>query len=354
MLKCLFIQMKRKPPIVTMALIFSCLISTIPQFFLPEMYNVISGKYPDLRHFYLFTLPSFTHSPRMLITHLTGNLLVFLLFGSMIEIIIGSARFVFIALLALLSTIGIDYLHAGGGHGASGICWGFHVFYIFIMIIMYEEKGKSIFKDIFVVLLLLLAVFNLFGIPIFEVVVLKQRFFSNFGQTLHLVSMVIVVPWILLWRKDIERNTLKFLDGELIEVKRKIISPAIIVIFMLMIMNIYGTIKLATLSLKYSEYITYNITPAQGTDIKQIPQSIIISFNTPMKVNSEKLIRKSINYDEKEGLPEFNTKWIDDKTLEIRFSRAFIGTESLELKYVVEAEVEEGIFITESVELKYE
>jgi len=355
MLKCLLVQLKKYPPIVTMALIFSCLISTIPQLFLPELYNTLSGQYPNLNHFYFLALPAFTHSPGMLIIHLTGNLLVFLLFGSMIEIIIGSSRFAFISLLTFISTTGIDYLHANGGsgHGASGIAWGYHVFFIFILIIMYEEKGKKVFKDIFVLLLLLLVVFDLFGIPIFEVVVSKQIFFDNFGQTLHLVSMVVVTPFVLLWRKDIEKNVVKLLAFERAEERRKSISPSVVLIFLLIIMNIYGTVKLATISLSYSEYITYSIVPAEGTDIKQIPRCITIKFDNPMKINSEELIGKSIWCETEEPLI-YETKWVDDKTLEVRFPREFIDNESLKLQYIFEAEVDNGISIKKPIKLEYE
>ncbi len=56
---------------------------------------------------------------------------------------------------------------------------------------------KKAFSDIYIIFLVLLLTFDIVGIPIFEVVILKRRFFENFGQVLHLISMFVVVPFTL-------------------------------------------------------------------------------------------------------------------------------------------------------------
>ncbi|MCE5188923.1 MAG: rhomboid family intramembrane serine protease [Eubacteriales bacterium] len=257
MLKCLLVQIRKNRPIITLTLIFSCLLSTIPQFFLPDVYNSLSGQYPDLSRFYFLALPAFTHSPGMLARHLIGNLLVFLLFGSLIECLIGSKRLALISLVTFASTTCIDYLHTNwpnplGGefHGASGICWGYHVFFIFVLILLYEKMGRKVFKDAFVIGLIVLCAFDFVGIPVFEVVFAKQGFFSNFGQTLHLVSMIVVIPFLLAWRKEIECNVQKLITMEPIEFKNRKEKLSLILFGLLVCMNAYGTIRLIAISCK--------------------------------------------------------------------------------------------------------
>ncbi len=180
MIRLMAFQLKKKVPIISLLLIFSCLLSTIPQFFLPYLYSDITCQAATFKSFYMFTLSSFTHTPSMLITHFVGNLLVFACFGILTEIIIGSKRFAFISVLTFFSTTIINYLNTTGkyvGHGASGIAWGYHIFFIFILIILYEYKKKALFRDIYIIFLVLLLTFDIVGIPIFEVVILKRRFF---------------------------------------------------------------------------------------------------------------------------------------------------------------------------------
>ena len=255
MLRSLLVQMRKNRPIITLTLILSCLLSTMPQFFLPDTYNSLSGQYPSLNQFYFITLPAFTHSPDMLVRHLISNLLVFILFGSLIETLLGSARFALISLVTFISTTGIDYLHTnwpnrlgGGFHGASGICWGYHVFFIFVLIILFEKTGKKVFKDVFILAALALCAFDFVGIPVFEVVFSQQGFFQNFGQTLHLVSMLSVTPLIFAWRKEIESNVQKLISLEPIEFKRGKASFSLVAFFLLILMNAYGTVKLIAIS----------------------------------------------------------------------------------------------------------
>jgi hypothetical protein len=130
------------------------------------------------------------------------------------------------------------------GHCASGICWGLNIFFIFILIVMYENKGKKIFRDIFLLLSMVLFIFSVIVIPIVEVVYLKYKFFQNFGQILHLVSMIVVVPFIFIWRNQIEINVKLLLNGSMIEKERRKVSISMIVILLLQLINLYGVLKM--------------------------------------------------------------------------------------------------------------
>ena len=333
MLKLILKQIRYRIPIITILMILTCIISTAPQFFFENIYSEVTSKIYGLDKLEYFQLPYFTHSPDYLINHLLGNILIFLVFGSLTEVLIGSRRISFIYLLTFISISMVNSLHSidkNAGHGASGICWGLNIFFIFILLVIYENKGRKIFKDVFVIFTMILLVFSVFGIPIIEVIVLKYRFFQNFGQTLHLVSMVVVVPFVFIWRKEIERSVKKLLDGEIIETDRKKINLSMILVIFLMGLNLYGTVKMVFFT-KENNKFQVKIEPAKKVLLKDI-EKIMINFEKPMEQGTEKLRSISMNY-ETENPPLIYTRWIDDKNLEIYFSRQFIDNETLYLEY---------------------
>lgn len=354
MLKSIIFQVKRRLPIVSILLIVSCLISTIPQFFLSDSYSDITGQVATLKSFYLFTLSSFTHSPDILINHFIGNLLVFIVFGVICEIIIGSRRFALISIVTLISTTIIGYIHTTDnyiGHGASGIAWGYHMFYIFILIILFEQKGKSLFKDPYIIVSILLLIFDMIGIPTLEVIVLKKGLFDNFGQVLHLVSMVVVVPFIFAWRKDIEENVKLFnlRDSAISPINYKSIS--FILLIVLVVLNAFGTFRVITLTKGEEIAISYEVIPENGSPVETIPQKISVTFDNEI-IRSERTLT-SISYEESLGDIELSETWIDAKNLEIEFNRMLTNTEKIKLIYLITSEIEDGIFIRDEITLEY-
>lgn len=355
MLKLLLVQLKQHKPILTLLLVLACLISTVPQFFLPDLYDTISGQIPAIDHFYLIPLSSFTHTPEILINHFFGNLLVFLLFGSITELLIGSSRFAFISVLTFTSTTLVNFWHSTdgvAGHGASGIGWGYFVFFGFFAIILYEIKGKLIFKDIFLLLLFVVMIFCIGGIPLLEVLVLGQTFFQNFGQVLHLISMLVVVPFVLFWRKRIEHRVVEILEG--VEIRQKSglkTFPSLLLIGLLLI-NVYGTVVTVRFTTKYSAPLISRIDPPEGTSITEIPERITIHFTYPVLIHSEELITTSINYETKEP-PSLKAQWIDEKTMEVVFSRKFQEKETLLLDYLLTINTKEGIPFKDVIRLDY-
>ena len=335
-------------------MIISCLISTLPQFFLSHVYSDITGQLATTKSFYLFTLSAFTHSPDMLVKHLIGNVLVFIVFGTVVEIIIGSKRFALISMMTFLSTTFISYLHTIGnysGHGASGIAWGYHIFFIYFLIIIFRHKGKEIFKDGYIILALLLLVFDIFGIPILEVVALNKGFFENFGQVLHLISMATVIPFIFLWRSDIESNIKKLTS------KEEIVNPvnnknfAITAIIILVLLNGFGTYKAINLTVASDYDLSYSIVPELGTSISNIPKIITVKFNE--KIQDSIRTTTSISYDENLGKIQLKEEWQNPKTLLIEFNREFIDEEEIKLVYLISREIDDGILIRNKLVLEY-
>jgi len=179
---------------------------------------------------------------------MTGNLLVILFFGGLMEILIGTARFSLMTLATFTTTTLVSLLHyAGSGsiHGASGICFGYHMFFLFFFIILMEEDRKRLLRSGTMLVLSGLFLFDLFGIPTVEVKVMGQRFFDNFGQTIHLVSYCTVLPFLLVWRRDLEEAVHALLRGEQADTRHTGGPVPFLMLAMLLVLNLGATISAA-------------------------------------------------------------------------------------------------------------
>ncbi|MBN2281836.1 MAG: rhomboid family intramembrane serine protease [Candidatus Marinimicrobia bacterium] len=325
----LFYQINKKFPVVSFLLIASCLISTIPQFFLNDLYSEITRQSATFHSFYLFTLSAFTHSPEMILPHFFGNLLVFLIFGILCEKLLGARRFAFLSILTFFTTTIVNYIHSDTrilGHGASGIAWGYHVVFIYFLILIFKKQRVIAFKDIYVILGIILMIFDIIGIPIIEVILLKQQFFSNFGQTLHLISMAVVISCIFFWKSDIKQNLDKLLSEVAIKEKSFFKSLPVFGIMFLFLLNIFGTWKAIDITLHENKSLEYRI-------IEQSNQQVSIIFDNEIESYHRNI--SSIAYEDSLGSIYFNEKLISPKELEITFNRPIEKSESIKLGYQI-------------------
>lgn len=245
MINLILTQIKTNKPIVSALLIFSCCVATIPQFILDNTYSFVTGQTATFDTFYIVALNAFTHSPDILVNHFMGNLLVIIVFGIMAETLIGSERFAFVTILSFVITTSLNYMHSTGGltHGASGLIWGYHSVYIVFLITYLNKKGSDILKNYFILFANILFIFDLVGIMILEVVVLHRHFFENFGQVLHIASLISVVPFIILWKKDISNNIEQYIENKAIEFPKPRWRFSLVFIFILAVVNLYGVAK---------------------------------------------------------------------------------------------------------------
>lgn len=232
-------------PWVTAMLLVSCLLSTIPQFFLPPAYSEISGQLPSIDAFYLVTLNAFTHDPNFLLLHLTWMIALFAVFGATAELVLGHGRYALISLLTLSVTTVVTYLHSGAGpvgHGPSGIAWGYQVFFWLMLIVLYEQRGNAVFRNPLVLLAIALTLLNWIGFPAFQTLAMGSSFYGGFNSdTLHLLSLVVAVPFVLTWRRDIEENTSRILLSETIERDDSLKSLPVLFLLAVLFLNALGT-----------------------------------------------------------------------------------------------------------------
>jgi len=193
----------------------SCLLTTVPQFFAGEAYSGFTGDPLRSGAWWCWTLPCFSHSPEFLLPHLLGNLAVLLLMGGFAEAVLGSRRLALVSMTTLIGTTLMNVLRNGGvGHGASGIFWGYHAFALLFLVVYVEQRGRRAFRDALTWIWILMFAFDFVGINALEVLVMKWRFFDNFGQTGHLASVVLALPFALAWRKPAEEGLKELIAGK--------------------------------------------------------------------------------------------------------------------------------------------
>lgn len=340
-------QIKERFPFVTLQLILSCLITTIPQFFLSPVYGEFTGIFPDIRSIYLVTLSVFAHSPEHLFTHVLFNCLTILLFGGLVEIILGSSRFSIITLITLISSTVVSYFHSTANsstHGVSGVCFGYIVFFIFFIIVLYEKRKSSVFKNPVIVILVLYALFLVFIIPILEVVVQKRRLFDNFGQTIHLISYSSVIPLLLVWRRDFEENSMLLITKELTKGKLKQKKFSIILLISVLVLNGFSTSYIISkINRLQQETFQYSVEQESETDL-------LIKSSVDMLIGSEFQTTKSITHNTIEP-PTIEFNWIDNKTIRLKLSRPLEDGESVKLVYKVKCDIFDGIYIERLIEI---
>jgi hypothetical protein len=351
------VLLKNNFPWLTVLLASSCLVSTIPQFFLPSFYSEITGQYAGGISLLFLTLPAFTHSPGILINHLAGNLLVIILFGGLTEIFLGTPRFSLVSLATFGSTTLVNFFHFSPGgqtHGASGLCFGYIMFFLFFIIVVIENRKFSLLRHPAVLSLVFLAVFCVSGLPVLEVVVLKKRFFENFGQTSHLISYFAATPFLLVWRKDIEENFRRFISNEEVSGTGRIRSGSFYLWIAILSVNLLATLFAVISVINVTEEkFSYSVTPLVGESITALEEEIVVAFDTDVVMDSERLIKKSITYSTPD-VPGIQTEWVNSRRMVIRFSRPFIDGESIHLIYEITREREMVLNKIESVELLYE
>ena len=352
----LLMALQHKKPIVTLLFVASALLTTGAQFFLPTPYDVLTGRLAGGDSLLYLTLPTFSHAPEFLAAHLLVNLLVFLLFGSVTELLIGSRRFALITTVTFTLSLLLSYLRGiDTMHGISGVCWGYHGFSLFVLILYWERNRFRFWRDPLVYLFLGLFAFNFIGIPALEMLVQRQRFMANFGQYIHLASVVGALPFLLLWRRQIERNFVAMIEQQPLHHPHFTLIP-LVAIGVLLLLNAVGTIDAIRTTIEHvrsTVSVEYTLDPPTGTPIAEVGEIITVIFNVDMVADSQELTQHSITYTS-DPLPEMTECWLEPRRMEISLSRALTADESLHLVYRVMQKTEENIPLEVPVQIAYQ
>jgi len=382
--------LRERPPYLTLGLMAAVLATTVPQFFLPDIYDTLTGTLFGLEVLHYLTLPLFSHSPAILVPHLLGNLAVLALFGGLSEIVLGSRRLATLTLTAVVISLAFSYLRGlSEVHGISGIGWAFHVPALLALIVMVEEQraGRLVaagrpFRDPVLWVYAVFYLFDFLALPLLEVLVLGQRFFENFGQVQHLAAVVTAVPFVLLWRRAIEdraarlcassghENAAERTEADLCGAvatdpgrlepdlsgarspRRRRLPQALVLV--LLAVNLAGTVDAVVLSVHAggSNAAGYTVTPAPGTPPEDVGSVITVTLSEDGSTGKVNVRRRSIWY-QREPAPSVGYRWLNPRELAVVLSRPLDPDEALALVFDVYRPGPRGVPIPITVEIAY-
>lgn len=171
----------------------SCVLVTLPVLYDPQRFYLSVGvSYCEQEgevHWYHPLLTQFVHGvgcgfpPTWF--HLFVNVSLFLLFGGLVERVLGSARFALLTAASLIiGAVLCQWLVGGHGHGASGITWSYAPFAAFALHGMWRERRGQMFRDGVTVLMLCWLVFCMLGLIV----------------RWHVFAVLVALPFLLSWR----------------------------------------------------------------------------------------------------------------------------------------------------------
>ncbi len=238
-------------PYVSLFLLLSCLLVSLPTYFSINYYSLFgasdSPAYPwqnpitsQLEHGSYIT--ELTGDGIPLLVHLFGNVMVILFFGVMAERLLGTFRFLLLSVIAGLVSYLLTITFRMYENGASGIVWAYGPVAFVILVQLFKKDRRRLLKDI----LFYVSVLLLF---LMWIVV---SFLGGLSTLLfHLASTAVGVIFTWLWRKDIHTRTIKAADSvilpKLTNVKLVIFSTLLpVLILILLLLSSTGMITVST------------------------------------------------------------------------------------------------------------
>jgi len=342
-------------PYVSLGLVLSCVVISLPLFFSSEFYFVLGGGAGVNIRFWQVITSRFAHGGGMpLLPHLLANLIAFAFFGVVIERVLGSGRFFALSLAAFSAETVWRVVVNQWGNGASGICWGYLVFIWPILVWIWQKSKRQAFKDYAYVLAIGYALFMLFGLPI---LIWTSGVKSN-SNFIHFMSILAAFPFFLLWRKILFRNLEGIAEDQRLDRgnstwNKAAVATSITLLLFNVIVSTGVIASLITYSCETCPQVV-SITPPNGNieTLNVNQQRIAIRFNKPMEPKLYNHGCSIYSHDEK-GPLDFSFDWIDTETLAIQFSREVYPGERIEIK-IDSLKGTDGLWSYQPIELKYE
>jgi membrane associated rhomboid family serine protease len=360
----------------------TALATSVPQFFLGEIYDTLTGTLfgPAVPHY--LTLPMFSHSPEILTAHLLGNLAVLLLFGGLSEIVLGPRRFALLTLTTAAVSLAFSYLRGlAEVHGVSGIGWAFHVPALLALIVVAERRPQSraLLRDPLLWVYAAFFLLDFAALPLLEVIVLGRRFFENFGQVQHLAAVATAVPFVLGWRRSIEGRVAELCDAGAPRfgapqsevprpgepppaAPRSPVAPRrsrlpVAALLLLLAVNLAGTADAVAISIREGTgeagAAPYTISPPPDTPPAEVGSVISVTFEQDMAAREVTVRRRSIWY-QQEPVPRVDYNWRSPRELAVLLSRPLQAGEALLLELDVYRDGPRGVPLPVPVDIAYQ
>lgn len=329
----LYYRKKIGNPYLSLLFVLSCFLVSIPTHLNPMLYEVFGGNQWK-NYFWQYLSYNFEHGSPWggvpLLVHLLGNCLVIIVFGVLIERVLGRKHFFILSTLALLLHILTRWGLASTGNGASGITWGYAPMAFFIIVKLYQLDRKKLVKD--PIFYLSICIFLLIWIIITVESAINGMHHTNI---FHLVASIVGIVYTYCYRKRIEERTHEIVMNE---------SPARVTSAwdrpLLWINSLIPVLVIIVLFLFYTGVINDYYSPAQIVEvipssqsveaINKANQQIMIQFTQSMNPHISKSSFSSY-FDENVGENKISMNWMNEQTLAIQFERPFLEDEGIKI-----------------------
>lgn len=306
MLKDIYYRKRLGIPWIAFLLIATCSIVSIPTYLNNELYQVFSASTRPI-YFWQYFSGNFEHciTPKWFFwAHYLGNMSVIIIFGILIERLIGSKKMLILSIAAgVIQSVTFQLFSQGycTGAGVSGIVWSYAPVALYIIVQIYSYEKKQIFKDKFLLVLIIEFVF----IWIFITAV------SEWDGTnrSHLISTIVGIVFLMFCRKSIKESVEEIHMNNAITRTQKscadrlaIILFSIFPLFMLIILGLYQGNKLDKLYvnvISISPYTTLEDMKANDNKIEiTFEEPVIQVSSTSTDTPGEAIIHLDISYSE--------------------------------------------------------
>ena len=232
--------------LITIVLSISCIIMIGITINNTEKYNLFSFCYP-IEHIWQYFTGIFVHgipniSYAFSIGHLCFNLVMLVFWGLLVEKIIGDKAFSILVIITwIFNSLAIQIYgrlfipigETGRGAGISCICFMLGTIGIYILLKLYKNNKKAIFKQLLGIIYL-----NL----IFALIVMFNPFVAGITPfVIHTLGVIVGIVYIVINKRNIDLKIEKIIaDKNIISEKTKLLYIWLVVPIFIIIINIFN------------------------------------------------------------------------------------------------------------------
>lgn len=212
MLEEIYYKKKLGTPYITILLILTCTIVSIPTYFNNDLYEVFASHGKVIYWWQYFT-GNFEHNitPKYFFwAHYLGNMFVIGLNGYLIERVVGSSKMLILTLVALaVACIDFRIFFSDPnctGAGASGIAWAYLPISFYILMLCISKEKRKILKSPLMYVLVVGFIFAWGFVTIM----------SSWEETnqAHVIATVVGLVMLIIWRNGIKKRLNELFENE--------------------------------------------------------------------------------------------------------------------------------------------
>lgn len=204
MIRKIFLSKGLYFPYISLILIISCLVVSIPSHYSAPLYAHLVPWNSIYQNYQLFT-SQFVHGNMIgfggmsFELHLFTNLITIVFFGVFCERILGSSKILILSVISVFANIFTRLMINSFGTGISGVSWSYIPLAVYIYFKTYKYEKRKFFSSAVNILMLILFALAWFGVTLGNFI---MRW--NTSNLFHLVATFAGFVFLIIWKKDID------------------------------------------------------------------------------------------------------------------------------------------------------